>query len=112
MTREDFIKKIENYYGKYRPAVKAEVSQYLSAIMKIPGHYDDLYKQLILTETNRFGIPPDIALMEKAIKNQVYSQHPIYKYFRPALPEPETRDYSRELGEWFRKLVKAKKVKA
>ena len=57
MTYSDFIKGIEAYYGKYKPAaVKAVVAQYLAKVPEI--ELPEIRKQLLLTASTPFGHVP------------------------------------------------------
>lgn len=108
MELNEFVKKIEDYYGKYRPAVKREVIRYIASGPNFD--FREMYRYLILNETNRFGIPPDIAIIDKARKD-MYTNSGTYIEWKPALPDPEARDYSGEIGKVFRKLIGKSRIR-
>jgi hypothetical protein len=101
MEIKAFIKKIEDYYGRYSPGVKREVLRYIDSVA--PNDLPRIYKQLLLTFSTQYKVQPDVAILEKAREDMIIRPDPA-KDFKPALPEPEAKDYSRELGAWFKKL--------
>ncbi len=97
-----FIKKVEDYYGKYRPGMKREIIAYLRAGSNklLP----DVYKYLLLHVSSQYNFVPDIAAIETGLRFMRENSMEVGA-FTTALPDPEARDYSEEIGQVFRKLI-------
>ena len=103
MTSEQFIKAIEDYYGKYRIGVKKVVKQYLTTIDE--EKLSELRRHIILTVSTRYGHIPDVATIEDAI-NETRDIQPDYGEYRPMLPDPEAGSMKLEVGELMKTIIK------
>ena len=66
MGVDDFIKRIERYYGKYPVGRLDVVKQYLS---KLSDNYRlHLYAEVVLAFSSRWGVAPDVAIFEEQKK--------------------------------------------
>ena len=108
MNINEFIKKIENYYGRYRPVVKHEVARYLQSVD--PEIFPRMYNEMLLSFSSRYNTVPDVAEMERVKKYLRDELRPV-NYFTKALPDPEVRDYSGEIGKAFRKLIGKSRIR-
>ena len=107
MNINEFIKKIENYYGRYRPVVKHEVARYLQSVDS--EIFPRMYNEMLLSFSSRYNTVPDVAEMERVKKYLRDELRPV-NYFTKALPDPEARDYSDELGPKLKALVRKLKM--
>lgn len=68
MKPETFVRWAEDYYGKYRPVVKAELTTWLSA--KPPHLIAGLRERVRDEYSNQYRMPPDIALLKPLSSQQ------------------------------------------
>lgn len=71
---DNFVKAIEDYYGDYRPAVKGLVIEYLKKQIS-ESRLKAFYSILINNYSNKYKIPPDIAEMNKYLKDDNYNRY-------------------------------------
>ena len=102
MHSEQFIKAIENYYGKYKSGVKAVVVQYLTTVPE--NELPEIRRQLHLTVSTQYGHVPDVATIEQARK-EIGSTRPALPEYKPLLPEPDARSMKIEAGELMKKIM-------
>ena len=103
LSSEQFIKAIENYYGKYSEGVKKVVRQYLATVPE--AMLPKIRAQLILTVSTQYGHVPDVATIEVARKEvaKEYAQKQLE--YKPSEPDPDALNYREELGEKLTELV-------
>jgi hypothetical protein len=63
MTVMELVRYFEDYYGKYKPVVKAELITYLSA--QSDAFLIGVKQQVISDVSYVYGKPPDVALLDK-----------------------------------------------
>lgn len=103
MLTSDFIKAIESYYGKYRPAVKVVVTQYLQAVSE--SELPEIRKQLLLTVSGRYDYVPDVATIEQARK-EIKRARPTLPEYIPMGREQISEEFNPDLGGLLKGLIK------
>lgn len=63
MNADQFIKRIEEYYGAYANAVRAITRDYLKGMSE--RDLDRLYVAVIENFSNQFRVPPDVAIIRQ-----------------------------------------------
>ncbi len=102
MTSSDFIKKVEAYYGKYKPAVRAVVRQYVAKIPEV--ELQTIRKQLHLTVSTQYNHVPDVATIEEARKDIALAA-PIW-VTSEMLIDQVAEEFHPELGGKLKGLIK------
>lgn len=105
MTIPEFIKAIEGYYGKYKPATKSVVIQYLQEESVYPERLRAIWRHLVKTVSGQYGFVPDVATIEQAKKDAAKEYATKQLEYKPAEPEQEAQDFHEELGGLLKKLV-------
>jgi hypothetical protein len=78
MTRKDFIKSMVDLFGKYNPAMLAEVVAYTKDFTE--QQLDTLKKEIVLKYEDKFRIPPCVAAIKNIWDGREKSQQaPIFK---------------------------------
>lgn len=108
MTLEDFISRVQNYYGvSYHIGQQEAIVEYLGA--KTPEYLSALYKTCLLRFSSKWKTVPDIAIFEE-VRDEVLQR--MREYQRSvAAEEPiliEEREISRE--EALENLKKLKEM--
>ena len=66
MEVDDFIKRIERYYGKYPAGQLPVIRQYVE---RFSGSYRmHLFAEVVLAFSSRWGVAPDVAIFEEQKK--------------------------------------------
>jgi len=66
MTGQEFMERVQKYYGKYEYVVADEVSDWLREKNPTGKQIDALWAELRDSHSNQYGKPPDVALIRKA----------------------------------------------
>ena len=89
VTVEEFIGRIEGYYGEYRPAVKPVVVQWIRSQRAGSQELTRLFAELVKTHTSQYRTPPDVAIMRPLLLDiqEESEQHRLADLTRPMLPD-------------------------
>lgn len=95
MTIPEFIANLEEYYGEYRPAVRAVAIQWLQSKKPPAALLSKLYAQVVLQCSSQYRTPPDVAVM-KPMLEQLYGE--MEHEFLTAATCPRLPDASEVVG--------------